>query len=293
VSSAVTTLPTGTVSFLFSDIEGSTRLLQQLGAKYRDVLTGHRRILGAAFEAGGGRVVGTEGDSFFVAFTQATASVRAAAAAQQTLASATWPEGTDLKVRMGIHTGEADLSEGTYVGLDVHRAARIAAAAHGGQVLLSATTFALASDAFSDVLRARDLGHHRLKDLSRAEHLYQLLIGDLASDFPPPRSERPALDNLPLQLTSFIGREHELARTARLLESARLLTFIGPGGSGKTRLALELAARLGDRFSDGVRFVPLAAVSEPELVPAAIGQALQLLEAGEEMSRSTSASDST
>jgi predicted ATPase/class 3 adenylate cyclase len=280
VSPAVTTLPTGTVSFLFSDIEGSTRLLQQLGAKYRDVLMEHRRVLGAAFEAGGGRVVGTEGDSFFVAFTQATASVRAAAAAQQALAGATWPEGTDVKVRMGIHTGEADLSEGTYVGLDVHRAARIAAAAHGGQVLLSATTFALASDAFSDVLRARDLGDHRLKDLSRAEHLYQLLISDLASDFPPPRSERPALDNLPLQLTSFIGRERELAWTARLLESARLLTFIGPGGAGKTRLALELAGRLGDRFTDGVRFVPLAAVSEPELVPAAIGQALHLLEAG-------------
>jgi predicted ATPase/class 3 adenylate cyclase len=280
VSPEITTFPTGTVSFLFTDIEGSTRLLQQLGASYRDVLQEHRRILGVAFEAAGGRIVGTEGDSLFVAFPQATAAVRAAAAAQEALARSAWPGGIDLKVRMGIHTGEADLSEGSYVGLDVHRAARIAAAAHGGQVLLSATTVELASDAFSEALRVRDLGQHRLRDLSRAQHLYQLVIGNLASDFPPPKTDRPAIDSLPVQLTSFIGRERELAQAAGLLESGRLLTLVGPGGSGKTRLALELAGRLAERFPDGVRYVPLAAFSESEMVPAAIGQALQLLEAG-------------
>jgi predicted ATPase/class 3 adenylate cyclase len=276
----MTNLPTGTLTFLFSDIEGSTRLLQRLGAAYPDVLEDHKRRLRSAFSSHDGVEVGTEGDSFFVVFRSAPAAVAAAAAAQRAIADDGWPSGLSVKVRVGLHTGEAAVVGGTYAGLDVHRAARIGAAAHGGQVLLSAASAELAAGSIAPGITIRDLGDHRLKDLSRPEHLHQLVIDGLHSEFPPIRGGDPTLDNLPVQLTSFVGRDAELSAAADLLGSARLLTLLGPGGTGKTRLAIELAARVGSTFRDGVRFVPLASVSDPGVVPSAIGQALEIMEAG-------------
>ena len=273
-------LPTGTLTFLFTDIEGSTRLLQRLGGAYPDVLEDHKKRLRAAFSSRDGIEVGTEGDSFFVVFRAAASGVAAAAAAQRALADDGWPDGASVKVRMGLHTGEAALVGGAYVGLDVHRAARIGAAAYGGQVLLSRASAELAEASLPAGVTTRDLGDHRLKDLSRPERLHQLVIDGLPSEFPPIRGGDPTLDNLPVQLTSFVGRERELRAAAELLTSARLVTLLGPGGTGKTRLAIELAGRLGSRFRDGVRFVPLAAVTDPALVPSAIGQALGIVEAG-------------
>ena len=276
----MTDLPTGTLTFLFTDIEGSTRLLQVLGATYPDLLEDHKKRLRGAFASHGGVEVGTEGDSFFVVFRVASAGVAAAADAQLGLARNGWPSDVSVKVRMGLHTGDAVVVGGAYVGLDVHRAARIGAAAHGGQVLLSRASAELAEGSLPSGVTIRDLGDHRLRDISRPESLHQLVIDGLASEFPPIRGGDPTLDNLPVQLTSFVGRERELATAAERLESARLVTLLGPGGTGKTRLAIELAARLGPRFRDGVRFVPLAAVTDTALVPSAIGQALEIMEAG-------------
>ncbi len=276
----MTDLPTGTLTFLFTDIEGSTRLLQQLGAAYPDVLEDHNQRLRGSFSAHGGVEVGTEGDSFFVVFRVASAGVAAAADAQRALARNGWPSDVSVKVRMGLHTGDAVVGGGGYVGLDVHRAARIGAAAHGGQVLLSRAAAELAEGSLPSGVTMRDLGAHRLRDISRPESLHQLVIEGLPSEFPPIRGGDPTLDNLPAQLTSFVGRERELAAAADRLESARLVTLLGTGGTGKTRLAIELAARLGQRFRDGVRFVPLAAVTDAALVPSAIGQALEIMEAG-------------
>jgi predicted ATPase/class 3 adenylate cyclase len=276
----MTDLPTGTLTFLFTDIEGSTRLLQRLGAAYPGVLEDHNRRMRGAFAAHGGVEVGTEGDSFFVVFRAASAGVAAAADAQRALGRNGWASGVPVKVRMGLHTGDAALVAGGYVGLDVHRAARIGAAAYGGQVLLSRATAALAEGSMPSGVTIRGLGDHRLRDISRPESLHQLVIEGLPSEFPSIRGGDPTLDSLPVQLTSFIGREREIAAATEQLESARLVTLLGPGGTGKTRLAIELAARVGPRFPDGVRFVPLAAVTDPALVPSAIGQALEIVEAG-------------
>jgi len=276
----LTDLPTGTLTFLFTDIEGSTRLLQRLGARYPDVLEEHNRVMRVALADHGGHEVATHGDSFFVVFGAASDAVGAVSQAQRSLATHEWPADATVNVRMGLHTGEAGVVEGTYVGLDVHRAARIGAAASGGQVLLSRACTELVEASLPDGVAIRDMGDHRLKDLSRPERLHQLVIDGLRSDFPPIRSADPTLDNLPVQLTSFIGRERELTEVADLLISARLLTLLGPGGTGKTRLAAEVAGRIGGRFPDGVRFVPLAAVTDPALVPSAVGQALEILEAG-------------
>jgi predicted ATPase/class 3 adenylate cyclase len=276
----LTDLPTGTLTFLFTDIEGSTRLLQRLGARYPDVLEEHRRVIRAALADHDGHEVATHGDSFFVVFGAASDAVAAVSQAQRSLATHDWPHGTAVSVRMGLHTGEAGVVDGTYVGLDVHRAARIGAAASGGQVLLSRACTELVEGSLPLGVSIRDMGDHRLKDLSRPERLHQLVIDGLRSDFPPIRSADPTLDNLPVQLTSFIGRERESTEIADLLVSSRLLTLRGPGGTGKTRLAAEVAGRVGGRFADGVRFVPLAPVTDPALVPSAVGQALEILEAG-------------
>jgi len=174
--------------------------------------------------------------------------VAAAVDGQRALASRAWPEGVDVRVRMGLHTGEARHAADSYVGLDVHRAARIAAAAHGGQVLLSATTRALVEQALSPGLSIRDLGEHRLKDLARPERLYQLSIEGLPCDFPRLRTLDVVPNNLPTQLTSFLGRQHELEELRQLLSQVRLLTLTGPGGTGKTRLALQAAADSAQRF---------------------------------------------
>jgi len=248
-------LPQGTVTFLFTDIEGSTRLLQELGDAYADVLADHRRTLRDEFARHGGVEVGTEGDSFFVAFAKASDALAAAAAAREALGAG------PIRVRMGVHTGEPTVTDEGYVGIDVHRAARIAAAGHGGQILVSQATRDLAG---SD--RLRDLGVHRLKDLAAPERLYQL--DD--DEFPPLRSVDQT--NLPIQPTPFVGRERELADVLALLDSHRIVTLTGPGGSGKTRLALQAAAESVERYGDGVWFVSLAAVREPSLIEPTIAR---------------------
>jgi predicted ATPase/class 3 adenylate cyclase len=262
-------LPTGTVTFLFTDIEGSTNLARTLASRWPNVLEEHHDILRTAILDRGGVEVRTEGDAFFCVFTSATDAIAACAEAQRRLAAHQWPENGLVRVRMGMHTGDGRLSGGDYVGLDIHRVARIAAAGHGGQVLISETTRALAADQLTDGVGLRDLGEHRLKDFDEPQHIYQLVIDGLPSDFPPIRTlEIPT--NLPLRLTTFVGRERELASVTELLGSARLVTLTGPGGTGKTRLALEAASGIRDRFSDGVFFVDLAPITDPALVPSAI-----------------------
>ena len=252
-------LPTGTVTFLFTDVEGSTRLLQEHGAGYAELLDDHRRALREAFARHDGVEVDTQGDAFFVAFPRAAGAVAAAAEARQAL------EQGPIRVRMGIHTGEPIVTAEGYVGIDVHRAARIASAAHGGQIVLSETTRGLVD---SDAV-VRDLGEHRLKDLIGAEHLYQLGAGD----FPPLKT----LDatNLPIAASTLVGREREVGELITLLSNgARLLTVTGTGGTGKTRLALQVAAELVGTVRDGVFWVPLAGLSDPELVFSEVAQTI-------------------
>jgi len=200
-------LPTGTVTLLFTDIERSTQLLEQLGPRYPDVLAECRSQLRTAFHACGGHEVDTQGDAFFVAFARASDALSAAAAAQRSLASQVWPEGIALRVRMGLHTGEPHLTAEGYVGLDVHRAARIMSAGHGGQILLSQTTRELVEYHLPESMSLRDLGAHRLKDLEHPNHLYQLIIKDLSADFPPLKTLDTHTHNLPVQPTPLIGRE--------------------------------------------------------------------------------------
>jgi len=247
-------LPSGTVTFLFTDIEGSTRLLQQLGDKYATLIADHEQLLRQACETYHGSVVNTQGDSLFVAFPRAVDALNAALQSQHALAAHAWPDGVSVRVRMGLHTGEPQIGQSNYVGIDIHRVARIAAAAHGGQVLLSQSTCDLVENDLPDGVTLRDLGQHRLKDLRRPRHLYQLVIAGLPSDFPPLMSLELSPNNLPVQLTSFIGRSREMGEVKRLLSNGRLLTLTGPGGSGKTRLALQAAAESIEHFHDGVFF---------------------------------------
>ncbi len=274
-------LPTGTVTLLFTDIEESTYLLQQLGDRYAGVLAECRRLLRATFQEWNGHEVDTQGDSFFVAFARATDAVLAVVEAQRALAAHRWPGDIAVGVRMGLHTGEPSLTPEGYVGLDVHRAARIMNAAHGGQVLLSQTTCNLVEQDLPDDVSLRDLGEHRLKDLGRPRHLYQLVISDLPADFPPLRTLDISPNNLPVQFTPFIGREQELSTIQQLLlrEDVRLVTLTGPGGTGKTRLGLQVAAELSDSFADGVFFVNLAPISDPALVVPTIAETLGIREA--------------
>jgi predicted ATPase/class 3 adenylate cyclase len=270
----MTDLPTGTVTFLFTDIEGSTGLLQALGDRYPAVLDAHAEIIRRAVAEGGGVEVSTHGDAFFVVFRSPAGAVRAAIAAQRGLAAHDWAPGPPVRVRMGVHTGEGVLGGDDYAGLDVHRAARIADAAHGGQVLLSDATRGLVQHTLPAGASLRDLGEHRLRGLEEPERLHQLVAEDLAADFPPPRTLDARPNNLPLQLTSFVGREDEIAEVERLLGQTRLLTLTGPGGTGKTRLALQAAGELLTRFRDGSCFVDLSPVNDPALVPAVVANAL-------------------
>jgi predicted ATPase/class 3 adenylate cyclase len=271
-------LPTGTVTFLFTDIEGSTRLLQRLGDRYREVVDDHGRILRDAIASGGGTEIHTEGDAFFAVFPTLAGALAAVVQAQRALAGHPWPEGHSVRVRMGLHTGEAVLGGDDYIGLDVHLAARIAAAGHGGQVLVSETTRTQGGDTLPDRVTLRDLGRHRLKDIERPEHLYDLIIDGLPAEFPAIRTADARPTNLPPQPTSFVGREREVAEVASLLAETRLLTLTGPGGTGKTRLALKAAADHIDRFSDGVFFADLSPIVDPALVPSVIAQALLVRE---------------
>jgi predicted ATPase/class 3 adenylate cyclase len=276
----MSTLPTGTVTFFFSDIEGSTRLIQRLGDRYPDVLLAHHAIQREALAANGGHELRTEGDSFFIVFESALEACAGAAAVQKTLAQHAWPNDGQVRVRIGLHTGEATLVGNEYLGLDVHRAARVASAGHGGQVLMSETTRVLVDHALPPGLTLKDLGMHRLKDLARPERLFQLTVESLPDDFPPLKTLEATPNNLPTQLTSFIGRADQVREAKQLLSRSRLLTLTGPGGTGKTRLSLEIAADVLDQYSDGVYFVPLSAVHDPELVASAIAQALAISTSG-------------
>lgn len=271
-------LPLGTVTFLFSDIEGSTRLLQDLRDRYVGVLDSQQQIIRTAVSQQNGVEIGTEGDSFFCVFRSAPDAVRAAAAAQGALSAHPWPENRTLRVRMGLHTGEAKLGGDDYVGIDVHRAARIASAAHGGQVLLSEATHSLVTQALEGELAFADLGTHRLKDLTSREHLYQLVVRGLQSDFPPPRTLTATAQNLPTTLTSFIGRNRELAAIRELIGDFRLVTLTGPAGVGKTRLAVELGKHLVPAFSDGVTYVSLAGIAAGEAVAPQVARNLSVSE---------------
>jgi predicted ATPase/class 3 adenylate cyclase len=272
-------LPTGTVTFLFTDIEGSTRLLQELGGGYPAVRDEHAAILRQAIRDRDGVEVSTEGDSFFAAFASPVAAVGAAVAAQRGLAAHPWPEGFPVRVRMGLHTGEGMLGGDNYVGIDVNRAARIAGAAHGGQVIVSGATRGLVEHAVPEGTSVRDLGEHRLKDLNLPMRLYDLVIEGLPADFLPPRTLDARPGNLPAQLTSFVGREEETAEAARLLGRTRLLTLTGAGGTGKSRLALQVAAELLPGYRDGAFFADLSSVTDPDLVPAVLARALRVPEA--------------
>ena len=274
--SAASSLPEGTVTFVFTDIEGSTRLLTEHREAYPELLARHHAIIRRALADHSGTEVKTEGDAFFAVFTKAADAIAFAADAQRELHATDFPASAKVLVRMGIHTGEGALSDGDYVGLDVHRAARIAAAGHGGQVLVSEATRALAGDSLPASAALRDLGEHKLKDLPAPIRLYQLVLDGLNSDFAPVRSL--GRGNLPETLTSFIGREREVDRVSQLLDEARLVTLTGPGGTGKTRLSIEVARHVQEMFLDGAWFVPLEEITDPDLVPPAIARVMGVKE---------------
>ncbi|TMB50246.1 MAG: adenylate/guanylate cyclase domain-containing protein [Chloroflexi bacterium] len=267
-------LPTGTVTFLFTDIEGSTRILTLLADGYAGLLARHSKIMRSAIRDHAGTEISTEGDSFFAAFSSATDALAAAISAQRALAGEEWQEGATVRVRMGLHTGEGRRGGDSYVGLDVNRAARIAAAGHGGQVLLSDSTRALIEPSLASGIRVRDLGLHRLKDFEAPIRISQLDVDGLPSDFPALKTIDIHPGNLPEQLTSFIGRQRELAAVTELVRSHRLVTLTGAGGTGKTRVAVRVAADLLAEHSDGAFFVDLAPIRDPVLIPLAIAQAL-------------------
>src|SRR5262245_21835322 len=264
-------LPSGTVTLLFTDIEESTRLLQDLGHRYGDVLAHHHALIRNAVAQHDGHEVDVQGDGFLIAFARADDAVVAAADAQRALG-----ELDAVRVRMGVPRGQPQRGGSGYVGLDVHRAARIRDAAHGEQVLLSQTTRDLVD------VEVRDLGEHRLRDLTRSQRLYQLVARDLRHDFPPPRTLENRPTNLPVQATPLIGREDELGETTELVrrDDVRLVTLTGPGGCGKTRLALQTAAELLDEFPDGVFFSALEALEDGALVVPTIAQTLGVDETG-------------
>ncbi|MGA3488842.1 ATP-binding protein [Micromonosporaceae bacterium DT55] len=267
-------LPSGLVTFVFTDIEGSTRLSRRLGADYRVLLGAHRRLLRAALAEADGAELLTEGDSFFLAFADARAALAACLAAQRSLAAYDWPDPqTPPRVRMGLHTGWAEPSGGEYVSPEVHRAARIAAAAHGGQVLCSADT-ARHAGPLPDGVHLLDLGLHRLRGFDERERLFQVAAEGLERDFPRPRTEDASAHNLPTEVSSFIGREAEQVELGRLLGAYRLVTVLGAGGAGKTRLAVRVAGSVVDSYPDGVWFVDIAGVTDPGLVAFAVAGVL-------------------
>jgi predicted ATPase/class 3 adenylate cyclase len=266
-----------TFTFLFTDIEGSTVLLRRLRESlYTQVLADHRSLIRSGLAGHGGREVDTQGDGLFAVFSSPSACLAAVIDMQEALETHAWPGGEHVRVRMGIHTGEASNTVSGLVGLDVHRAARVAAVGYGGQVLLSETAAALVLDWIPARAGLKDLGVHRLKDLGRPEHIFQLQVTGLQAEFPPLRSlGNPALlNNLPAQLSTFVGRARELSEVRALVESSRMVTLTGAGGCGKTRLSLQVAAEMLDGSGDGVWLVELAAVSDPDAVASVITEVL-------------------
>jgi predicted ATPase/class 3 adenylate cyclase len=266
-----------TFTFLFTDIEGSTALLRRLReGLYAQVLADLRSLIRSGLSAHGGREMDTQGDGLFAVFSSPSACLAAVIDMQKALETHAWPGQEQVRVRMGIHTGEASKTATGLVGLDVHRAARVAAVGYGGQVLLSEAAATLVRDWIPAEAALKDLGVHRLKDLGRPEHMFQLQVPGLQAEFPPLRSlGNPALaNNLPAQLSTFIGRDRELSAVRALAESSRMVTLTGAGGCGKTRLSLQMAAEMLDGAGDGVWLVELAAVSDPDAVPSAISGAL-------------------
>ncbi len=268
-------LPTGTVTFLFTDLESSTQLWEAHPEIMPAALARHDSLLREAVEGHGGALVKTTGDGLHAVFTSALSAADAAVAAQQALQAGAWGDTGPLRVRMALHTGEAELRDGDYYGPALNRAARLMAAAHGGQILLSATTAALLAKVDAQLI---DLGEHRLRDLAAVEHVFQLAAAGLRSEFPPISSLATYAHNLPSQLTSFVGREREMAEAKRLLSVTRLLTLTGPGGTGKTRLALQAAADLLGDYAGGAWLVELATLSDPALVGQAVAGTLHVRE---------------
>ncbi|MEO7911479.1 MAG: tetratricopeptide repeat protein [Roseiflexaceae bacterium] len=278
-------LPTGTITFLFTDIVGSTRLWEQHPTATRAALAQHDALIEACVAQYHGTVVRPrgEGDSRFAVFVYATDAVAAAVAIQQQLARAIWPTPAPIQVRMALHTGATELRDGDYYGSDVNRCARLRAAGHGGQILLSQATAALAREHLPAGVELRDLGSHRLKDLTQPEQITQIVVAGARSDFSPLNTLDRRPTNLPVQPNPLIGRERDIAAACALLlrPDLRLVTMIGPGGTGKTRLSLHVAAELTDAFADGVFFVSLAAVDSPAMLTTAVAHALGVRESGD------------
>ena len=275
----MTSLPSGTVTFLFTDIEGSTRLAQQYRDKWETLRERHHAILHSAIVAYNGYVFQIIGDAFCTAFHTAGDALRAAAKSQVDLYSENWGD-APIKVRIGIHTGKAEIQEnGEYHGyLAMSRIQRLMSAGHGGQVLISAATQELLLEDLPEDVSLQDMGARRLKDLIRPEHIYQLVSANLPVEFPPLKTLDAYRHNLPVQLTSFIGREKEMSEIKESILAHRLITLIGSGGTGKTRLSLQVAADLLDQFPDGVWFVELASITDPDLIPQTILSALGIPE---------------
>src|SRR5579859_1298560 len=263
-------LPSGVVTFLFTDIERSTQLWEHYPEAMKSALARHDEILRKAIEAHHGVYVKTTGDGCHAVFAKAEDGIWAACDAQRALCAESWPEIAPdaVRVRMGLHTGDAELRAGDYFGPTLNRIARLLSTGYGGQILLSRATAELAAGKLGEGLALLDLGEHRLKDLVRSERVYQLAIPGLPGTFPPIKSLDAFPNNLPIQLTSFIGRERELAEANRLLSTTHLLTLIGPGGTGKTRLSLQIAAEQLHSFADGAWLLELAPLSDPsQIVP--------------------------
>ena len=273
-------LPTGTITFLLTDVEGSTRRWDRNPAAMREAMAAHDAVLGRLVGAHGGMQVesGREGDSVLAAFTRASDAVASAVAMQRELAAHAWPAGADMHIRVAIHSGEAEVRDGHYYGPAVYRCARLLATGHGDQVLLTQATRDLAVDALPEGVALRDLGAHRLRDLERPERVFQVIAPGLRAEFPPIKAMDPQRHNLPVSPTAFIGRDLELADIKERLAANRMLTLIGAGGTGKTRLALQAAADLIERFKDGVWLVELASLSEPDLVAQTAAEAIGVRE---------------
>jgi predicted ATPase/class 3 adenylate cyclase len=271
-------LPVGTVSFLFSDIEGSTRMLQELGDVFRPVLERHNAIVHEAAETHRGHIVKNEGDGFFVAYQSALDAVASAVEIQRRLAGEDWPTPQGLRVRIGVHTGEGRLGGSDYVGIDVHRAARIGDAGHGGQTLVSEATARLVEYSLPEGTRLEDLGTHRLRDLTHEEHIFQLNVPEQPADFPPLRTLTSSKGNLPIRDLTLVGRQDEKEAVIEALAGSRLVTLTGPGGVGKTTLALKVAEELSAGFEDGVWFVEVSRVPDDNLLASAVARQLHITE---------------